>query len=303
NLFIIGAPKCGTTSMAYYLSQHPEIFVSPYKEPHYFNLDSEYRYTFSEKQYLENFKNASNSHKYLMEASVWYLYSRIAADEILKYNSESKFIVMLRNPVDMFYSLHQQLLFSGLENVDSPQKAWNLQNERKKGLYIPYPCREKSLLQYRDTCSLGEQVSRLLMKVPKEKVHFILLDDLKDNPVETYHKALNFLEVKTITLPTFEIINEKKEKRFPWLSNVFSFFNRIRRKLGITKGFGLANFLARKNKRRASEKYKDEYLSMKSMLFKTFKEDIELLERVTNMNLEKWKNEYECYDEAERKIV
>ena len=61
NLFILGAPKCGTTSIAYYLNQHPEIFVSPYKEPHYFNLDSEYRFTFSEKQYLENFKNATVS--------------------------------------------------------------------------------------------------------------------------------------------------------------------------------------------------------------------------------------------------
>src|SRR6476620_1237476 len=122
NLFILGAPKCGTTSMAYYLSQHPEIFVSPYKEPHYFNLDSEYRFTFSEKQYLENFKNATSFHKYLVDASVWYLYSKVAVDEILKYNPESKFIVMLRNPVDMFYSLHQQLLFSGIENINSPQK-------------------------------------------------------------------------------------------------------------------------------------------------------------------------------------
>ena len=93
---------------------------------------------------MQNFKKAFNSHKYLVDASVWYLYSNVAVDEILKYNPESKFIVMLRNPVDMFYSLHQQLLYNGEENISSPLKAWNIQHERKKGLNIPFGCRDKA---------------------------------------------------------------------------------------------------------------------------------------------------------------
>ena len=39
NFFIVGAPKCGTTSLQYYLQQHPDIFMSNYNEPHYFGKD------------------------------------------------------------------------------------------------------------------------------------------------------------------------------------------------------------------------------------------------------------------------
>ena len=39
NLFIIGAPKCGTTFLYYYLRQHPDIFFPSFKEPHFFGSD------------------------------------------------------------------------------------------------------------------------------------------------------------------------------------------------------------------------------------------------------------------------
>ena len=39
DFFIVGAPKCGTTSLYYYLRQHPQIFMPDYKEPHYFGKD------------------------------------------------------------------------------------------------------------------------------------------------------------------------------------------------------------------------------------------------------------------------
>lgn len=289
NLFILGAPKCGTTSMAYYLSQHPEVFVSPYKEPHYFNFDSGHRFTFTEKQYLAYFRNATNSQKYLVDASVFYLYSKVAATEILKYNPESKFIVMLRNPVDMFYSLHQQFLFSGIENISSPLKAWNIQNEREKGLHIPYVCKDKALLLYQHICALGEQVNHLLTKADRNKVHFILMDDLKNDPAGTYKKVLDFLEIELTVLPDFKVLNEKKEKIFPWISNVFSFVNKTKKLVGLRKGLGFANFIIKKNKKAPSEKYRDEFLSMKPMLFNAFKDDINLLEKVTGINLENWK--------------
>ena len=56
NLFLIGAPKCGTTSLASYLSDHPQIFVSDPKEPHFFNTDSENRKTWNWEEYEAIFK-------------------------------------------------------------------------------------------------------------------------------------------------------------------------------------------------------------------------------------------------------
>ena len=62
NLFVIGAPKCGTTSILKYLDQHPEIFVSDIKEPHYFNKDSGHRYYFEEEEYLRLFTLSNRIH-------------------------------------------------------------------------------------------------------------------------------------------------------------------------------------------------------------------------------------------------
>ena len=46
NLFIIGAPKCGTTALASWLSIHPEIFAPATKEPHHFSAEYELETTF-----------------------------------------------------------------------------------------------------------------------------------------------------------------------------------------------------------------------------------------------------------------
>jgi|GEM_PF-5584338 hypothetical protein len=67
-----------------------------------------------------------------MDASVWYLFSEEAVPNILEYNPDAKFIVMLRNPADMFFSLYQQFLFSGKETKKSPKKAWKMQQDDRK---------------------------------------------------------------------------------------------------------------------------------------------------------------------------
>ena len=87
NFFIVGAPKCGTTAMFSYLSRHPEIFVSQRKEFNYFcddltfrNAAGLFRYTGID-DYLAHF-SGWNGQKRIGEASVWYLYSSRAAENI-----------------------------------------------------------------------------------------------------------------------------------------------------------------------------------------------------------------------------
>ena len=83
NFFIVGAPKCGTTALHAYLSQHPDVFMSDPKEPHYFGSDLDFRYRRrpSDAQYRSYFAGAGDRRR-IGEASVWYLYSECAADEI-----------------------------------------------------------------------------------------------------------------------------------------------------------------------------------------------------------------------------
>ena len=106
NFFIVGAPKCGTTALCEYLKYHPNVFMSTPKEPHYFAEDFErYRHVKTEDKYLALFGDCNDRHLMIGEASVFYLRSTRAVSLIRDFNPDAKIIVMLRNPVDMVYSL------------------------------------------------------------------------------------------------------------------------------------------------------------------------------------------------------
>src|SRR5210317_560697 len=113
NFFILGAPKCGTTSLAYWLSQHPNVYVSPDKEPLHYSTDFPASTPHSERSYLDLFAEATEQHIAIGEASVWYLRSKDAVANIENEIPEAKYIVMLRNPVEMAPSLHWQTVFNG----------------------------------------------------------------------------------------------------------------------------------------------------------------------------------------------
>lgn len=136
NFFIIGAPKCGTTSLAAWLAEHPQIFMSPIKEPQFFNKDVGFPMK-SLQAYEKLFKDASSGHIAVGEATVLYLYSKVAVRNILDYNPDAKFIVCLRNPVDMAYSLHEQWFFNGIEDIEDFKEAWLMQ-DIERGRHRPH---------------------------------------------------------------------------------------------------------------------------------------------------------------------
>ena len=279
NLFILGAPKCGTTSLAYYLSQHPQIFFSKVKEPHYFNTDSNHRYYFDKKSYLSLFQDAKKSDKFIAEGSVWYLYSDVAVNNILNFNPKAKFIVMLRNPVDLFFSLHQELLFGGTEDLHSP-----------KGEKIPIGCSDEKFLQYEKTCSLGKQLEILLNRINKDNLFIITVDELKINPDHIYIELLKFLGVDEIGLPNYQVLNKKKVRRSYMLSTLFQSMTKLKKKIGIKKGFGIANTINKFNVKSGVDlNYEDQKKELIPILSKFFCDDILLLERLTNKDLNHWK--------------
>ena len=118
NFFIIGAPKSGTTALSQYLRDHPNIFFSGVKEPHFFDLDTSKRLKLDLQTYLSLFAKARPElHIAVGEGSTGYLFSKVAVSEILKFNPDSKFIVMLRNPVDLVQAWHSEMYFEGVENI------------------------------------------------------------------------------------------------------------------------------------------------------------------------------------------
>ena len=139
NFFIVGMPKCGTTSLNHYLRHHPQIIMAEFKEPHYFGKDLTRLtnlYLQDEESYLKLFVSKKKA-SIIGEVSPYYLFSYSAPQEIIKFNPSSKIIILLRNPTDLVYSLYLQYLYSGNENELNFSKSLELEENRKKGENLP----------------------------------------------------------------------------------------------------------------------------------------------------------------------
>lgn len=212
--FIVGAPKCGTTALYDYLQQHPDIWL-PRKEIYFFGSDFTFRHTRpSLDYYLSLFENAPNSAKTLGEASVWYLYSQKAAQEIKAFQPNAKIIIMLRNPTQMLYSLHSQQLYAGNENINDFGQALAAETDRQQAKRIPplIGCPYEALY-YSQVPRYTEQIKRYWNEFGKENVKIILFDELIQNTSLVYTETLQFLGINTHFLPDFKQVNPNKTVR------------------------------------------------------------------------------------------
>lgn len=241
NFFIIGAPKCGTTSLYSWLAGHPSIFLPERKEPTYFNNDHSFTRCFSLNEYESLFRNATQAHKAVGEASVWYLYSQNAVKNILDYAKDALFIVCLRNPVDMAYSLHQQLVVSGVEKEFDFQTAWNRQFTTSRNQHQSHDVR----LLYGRVCSLGEQIDRLYQAVDKRRVLTVFLEDMKCNSRQEYLKTLNFLCVMDDGRTYFPTVNSSKQLRYKFIRRAATIAGDIKLRIGLRKRLGVEEILNR----------------------------------------------------------
>lgn len=286
NFFIIGAPKCGTTSLATWLSEHPEIFMSVHKEPHYFNNDDGDRVTLALQVYEKNFAAANSAHKAIGEASVWYFFSHEAISNIEEYSPGSRYIVCLRNPVGMAYSLHEQQVVNGNENIKEFDQAWQLSESRLHGDSGSWFCSEPRHLSYGNACKLGEQFERLVARVGRDRVLAILLDDVIENPRLEYQKVLKFLGLDDDGRTSFAVSNPAKERKSLLAHQSVRLAGRVKRRLGIHSGMGILNSLARRNIRyRPREPMSPE---LREELRSYFEADIKKLGALLDRDLSNW---------------
>ena len=283
NLFVAGAPKCGTTSLAAWLSEHPNCYVTPKKEPHFFS--NFMRNNMSLKAYEKLFSNVHTNHSTIVDASTSYFNNPRALRRILAYNPSAKFILMFRNPVDLAYSLHAEVLYRGVETEQVFETAWRLQGLRKQGMGIPYSCRNPEMLFYRNQCLLGGSLKKLLELVDSLSVHCIFLEDLKTNPRQCYMEALKFCGLSDDGRLEFPVYNRSKYHRFPRLNSTLQTLGLIRASAGLP-GIGLVkaiNRIGRKEQKRPLLRKE-----FKLELYDEFRADIALLEKLTGRDLSKW---------------
>jgi hypothetical protein len=242
NFFIIGAPKCGTTSLAQWLAAHPAIFMSSLKEPHYYSTDLANRMIDSSTRYQNLFRKAGAQHLAVGEASTWYLFSKTAISHIEREHPEARYIVMTRNPVEMAHSLYHHNVRVLHEDQLSFEQAWRLQVMRSEGNYQPRTCTEPAFLQYFEACRLGSMLQRLLSLVPAVRIAHVALEDMQSDPRTVYSRILNFLNVSSDNRSSFPVVNPARSKRNRLLQRLIRMGARGKMRLGLTHGFGLARF-------------------------------------------------------------
>ena len=277
--------------MYHFLAQHPDIYMPAHKEIHFFGTDLySPHYSRDAQKYLEHFAGVANQ-KRVGEASVWYLYSKLASHEIKEFSPGAGIIIMLRNPVDMIYSLHGHRLYINSEDIEDFEEALNAEADRKKGLRLPANPYPVEGLFYREVGRYAEQVQRYLDDFGPEQVKIILYDDFKADPARTCRDLFSFLEV----MPTFpveiSVINASKKVRSRALTSFLDPPPAIVSKLGRV----LTSAERRHKLFRTFQKLNTDHVPrrplpplLRQQLQEEFAPDIERLSRMLDRDLSHW---------------
>ncbi|MFN0019003.1 MAG: sulfotransferase family protein [Pirellulaceae bacterium] len=294
SFFIVGAPKCGTTSLNDYLWQHPGIFIPARKELHYFGSDL--RFLKSERptreEYLAHFA-AAQPGQVAGEASVWYLFSELAAKEIREFCPTAKIIIMLRNPADMMYSLHSQYLFESNEDLADFAEALAAEEDRSQGRRLPLGSNYREGLLYRRVASFAGQVRRYLDVFPREQIHIIDFDDFSRDTSRVYAEVLQFLGVDPSFRCEFEVRNPNKQVRSRFLHSFLNNPGQLAILLGRLIPQSLRRSLISRVKKANSAAAPRPPLSpeLRSQLNREFRSEVEELSKLVGKDFSKWLKE------------
>lgn len=189
NLFVIGAPKSGTTTLFEIFKQCNDIYTPKVKEIHFFSrsLVEDSYYSVSIPDGVENYLslyNGANGEKFLLDCSPSYLYSRDAADEISDLGREVKVVIMLRDPVARSVSHYAMDLSKGFVNVPL-NEILNNPNAYPKHYY-----------QYVELSKYESHVALWAEKVGGNNLFFIFMDEMREAPQKVLANLSGFLGVE-----------------------------------------------------------------------------------------------------------
>jgi hypothetical protein len=222
SFFVVGAPRCGTTALSRALQGHPRISYSKPKETHYLLED---RSTLSQdeirRQYLQWFHpDLARDSEAIGDGSVSYLYRPDAIRRAMEFDSRAKFIVSVRNPLNMLHSFHARLFYMLDEDVEDFSEAWALQDERLAGRHIPKRCRAPEMLQYRDVGMLGKNLEQLFETAGRERCYVSVFDDFVADPGKSYQALLEFLGVSDDGRREFKQRRGNAKFKYRWAQQI-----------------------------------------------------------------------------------
>jgi hypothetical protein len=202
---IAGAPKAGTTALHAALATHPQLYLSPVKEPKFYLTDgrppprsrqrgpgdahSAQEWIWRREDYLALF-DAAPAGAVRGESTPFYLHHREAHRRLAADIPDVKVIVVVRDPVDRAHSNWAHLRADGLEPEADFAAALRAEQQRIDEGWAPF-------WHYRDLGRYGGQLQDLYRHVPRERVLVLRYRQLVDTPRETLDRVSDFLGVAT----------------------------------------------------------------------------------------------------------
>lgn len=295
NFLVAGAAKCGTTSLYYYLRQHPDIFMSPVKEPNFLSCITTAKYKCARDQlsasrdvrtydaYCRLFKE-SGGRKAVGEASVstMYLYDR-SIPAIKHYLGDPRIIMILRDPVERAYSAYTFIVRDGWETLSFAESLMMEEKRKAEGYRLMWFYRDLSLYA-RQVRAFQENFSR---------VQVLLYDDLRRSAPDLMRSVFTFLDVNPDFVPATQQIQNAsgfpRSKLFNDLLVKPKLLHKVARTfggevLGVERWARLRERLRSGNLRKAPAM--DPLIEQKLRQF--FREDILKLQDYINRDLSAW---------------
>ena len=196
---MIGAPKSGTTSLFYYLKQHPAIYLPVRKELHYFSYnhlvkrlngpgdrDALVQLCSSRNDYESHYRNAG-AEKAIGEVSPSYLYYSDVAQTIRNTLGPVKIIVLLRNPVERAYSQYMHLVRDQREKL-SFYESLLAEKQRKKDGW-------SDIWLYAETSLYSKNIKQYISIFGRENVNILFFDDFVANTEKIMIEIFSYLNI------------------------------------------------------------------------------------------------------------
>lgn len=226
-VFIVGGPRCGTTTMARMLQAHPQILFPFVKEPHFFSqhdlrgLDEPALRQCIQHDYLDHFFfNAQPGQTVGADGSISYLYVPEQLEPVLKLWPDSRFVVGVRDPLTFLPSLHKRLLFTGDESIRHFEDAWAAIPDRAAGRRIPWSTIDPRWLRYDEAARFGTYIERLFAAVGKDRCLVVVFDDLVNDPAGQHRLLLDFAGLNPKPLADREPKRGARGVRHIWLQQL-----------------------------------------------------------------------------------
>ena len=205
DLYLVGAAKAGTTSLAGWLAGHPDVFWSTPKEPYYWASDfprmrAHYGFDTPEAYARLYASAAARDAAVRGDGSTTYLYSTEAVPSILREVPHARFIVCLRNPVDLLVSYHRTQLVALNEDEPDFGAAWRRSLD---GVLPGTDPLDPKLVDYPLVGRLGRALSRLLDLVPDDRVHTVVFDEITSQPDKVCASLATFVGIDPRLGPAF----------------------------------------------------------------------------------------------------